>query len=231
MSRQNKKKTRILILFIFLAFIIGFLYFQSQKQDKGCAQPERNFDENAYIQKIIKDRETKDLDFADSSKSRFNAEERASFKGLNYFDVAPCYRLAVTFTVDTSTAVFKMPTNTTRKPNYRVYGYIDFKVVDTVCRLTAYQNMDIRNHPDYGGYLFVPFSDNTNGRESYGAGRYLDIPIPSEKSFILDFNEAYNPYCAYSDRWSCPLVPFENYLELAIPAGEMKYKEKVKPGH
>lgn len=231
MSVQNQKKTRILLLFIFFAFVLGFLYFQTQKQDRHCDYPEDNFDENAYAKKIKQDRALKDIEFADSSKSRFNAEERASFHGLNYFEAAPCYRVSVAFTVDTSTAVFKMPTNTDRKPNYRIYGYIDFKISDTAGRLTAYQNMDLNDHPEYGGYLFVPFSDKTNGHLSYGAGRYLDIPIPDEKNFIIDFNEAYNPYCAYSDRWSCPLVPFENYLEVGIPAGEMKYRQKTNSGH
>ena len=143
---------------------------------------------------------------------------------MNYFDADPVYRVKSVFTVDTSTAVFKMPTNTERAPNYRIYGYLDFSINDMACRLTVYQNMDYVNDPEDGKYLFVPFSDKTNGNESYGAGRYIDMLIPDKSDVILDFNEAYNPYCAYSDRWSCPLVPFENYLEVRIPAGEKKYK-------
>jgi uncharacterized protein (DUF1684 family) len=78
---------------------------------------------------------------------------------------------------------------------------------------------------EYGNLLFLPFRDKTNGKTTYGAGRYLDISFPASDSIYLDFNKAYNPYCAYDDRWSCPLVPFENHLEVSILAGEKKYRD------
>ena len=86
------------------------------------------------------------------------------------------------------------------------------------------QNMAFIDHPEYGNYLFIPFKDRTNTITTYGSGRYIDIDIPEESIVIIDFNEAYNPYCAYYDRWSCPLVPFENHLDIHIYAGEKKYK-------
>jgi uncharacterized protein (DUF1684 family) len=193
-------------------------------QNSGDKKAEdTSIDSITYIEEMNKSRQQKDIEFADSTTSAFKAEERASFHGLNYFDPDPNYRMKLVFTVDTSTPVFKMPTNTDRTPNYRIYGHLDFVIHDTSCRLTVFQNMDYKDHPVYGGYLFVPFSDKTNGKESYGAGRYIDIPVPTGNTILLDFNEAYNPYCAYSDRWSCPLVPLENYLEVNIPAGEKKY--------
>jgi len=224
MGQSNSKKIKPLIIVILFAFVIAIFYFLFYIQKVGDDVMENDFDKVAYITKMYKSRAEKDIEFADSSQSRFNAEERASFHGLNYFAAAPDFRIEVVFIVDTSLPAFKMPTNTDRTPNYRIYGYLNFEIHDTACRLTAFQNMDYKDHPEYGGYLFVPFSDKTNGDKSYGAGRYIDIPIPSESSFVLDFNEAYNPYCAYADRWSCPLVPFENYLEIGIPAGEKKYK-------
>ena len=66
--------------------------------------------------------------------------------------------------------------------------------------------------------------DKTNGKESYGGGRYLDLEIPEDKIIILDFNKAYNPYCAYSDRYSCPIPPIENHLDVAINAGFKAFK-------
>ncbi len=117
-----------------------------------------------------------------------------------------------------------MKTTTSRTPKYRTFGYLDFVINDTNCRLTAFQNIDYKDHPVYGGSLFVPFKDLTNMQGSYGAGRYIDINIPTKNTVILDFNEAYNPYCAYSERWSCPLVPFENHLNVYIPVGEKTYK-------
>ena len=220
-ANQKKSKQALIILsFVFLIALFYFLFYFQKNENNRVAD---NFDEDAYITEMNTSRSEKDIEFSDSTTSRFNAEERATFHGLNYFDPDSYYRVEATFTVDTSTPVFKMPTNTERTPNYRVYGYFDFVIHDTSCRLTAFQNMDYKDDPEWGGYLFVPFGDKTNGKESYGAGRYIDILIPSESNVILDFNEAYNPYCAYSERWSCPLVPFENYLELSIPAGEKKY--------
>ncbi len=102
--------------------------------------------------------------------------------------------------------------------------YARFNIMDTLCKLTVYQNVDFKNSAEYDNTLFVPFNDNTNGLYTYGGGRYMDIEIPITDSMQLDFNEAYNPYCAYSSRWSCPLVPFENDLNVSIFAGEKQYK-------
>jgi uncharacterized protein (DUF1684 family) len=86
--------------------------------------------------------------------------------------------------------------------------------------------MAFLNDTVWGHYLFVPFRDKTCGHESYAAGRYLDLSIPEGTDSVwLDFNKSYNPYCAYADRWSCPLVPFENWLDVNIRAGEKKYRD------
>ena len=224
MGQPNPKKMKPSLVVVLFAVIIAIFYFLFYMQSDDIKPSKDSFDESTYIAKMIEVRKLKDIEFADSTKSRFNVEERVSFHGLNYFNPDPYYRLDVTFTLDTSSLPFKMPTNTERTPNYRIYGFLDFEIHDTTYRLTAYQNMDYKDDTESGGYLFIPFSDKTNGDESYGAGRYIDIIIPVEKHFVLDFNKSYNPYCAYSERWSCPLVPFENYLETAIPAGEKKYK-------
>jgi len=224
MSKPKPKKLKPSILIIFLGVIIAIFYFLFYMQNENDNSREDSFDEAAYIEKMNTDRQLKDIEFTDSTLSRFNAEERASFHGLNYFSPNPNYRIEASFSVDTNMPAFKMPTNTERSPNYRIYAYLDFQINDTACRLTVFQNMDFKDHPEHGEYLFIPFSDKTNGSLSYGAGRYIDISIPKENKIFIDFNEAYNPYCAYSDRWSCPLVPFENYLNISIPAGEKKYK-------
>jgi uncharacterized protein len=179
-----------------------------------------------YVDKMIELRKQKDVDLLDTSISRFNEEERKHFaeKGLQYFKPDAKYIVEATITVDTNYPVFQMPTTTERKPNYRIYGILEFILKDTACRLIAYQNMDFVDDPEYGGSLFIPFKDNTNEFTTYGGGRYIDIKIPGKKQFSLDFNLAYNPYCAYSERWSCPLVPLNNTLELSVMAGEKAYK-------
>ncbi len=177
-----------------------------------------------YNDSIYYSREDKFIEFSDSTKSRFSKEERENFKGFKYFEPDISYRVKASFTVDTTAPHFGMQTSTDRVPTYRTYGYLDFVLNDTSYRLSAYQNMAYKDHPKYGNYLFVPFMDNTNGSTTYAAGRYMDIDIPISDSIILDFNSAYNPYCAYYDRWSCPLVPFENSINTKIEAGEKKYK-------
>lgn len=190
-------------------------------------------EENEYKKKIKKgkffdkhqiDRKNKNFEFTDTLRSPFTNEEINNHSGFKYFDINEVYNIKSKFTIDTSHASFEMPTTTDRKPIYRIYGYLDFEIKDTLLNLTAYQNMGFKDHPEHGKYLFVPFTDFTNGKYTYGGGRFLDIIIPSEDSVYLDFNEAYNPYCAYSKRWSCPLVPFDNHLNNNIKAGEKKYK-------
>jgi uncharacterized protein (DUF1684 family) len=192
----------------------------------AAACTEGNPEAEAYRLRIIAERESKTSEFTDSAVSRFNAEERKSFElhGPQYYPPDLTYRVKADFTVDTSYPVFQMPTTTERKPNYRIYGYLDFTLKDTTCRLVAFQNYDLRNHPEHGHYLFIPFMDNTNEFGTYGGGRYIDLEIPEGKTTDLDFNQAYNPYCAYSSRWSCPLVPGVNTLNVAVMAGEKKYK-------
>ncbi len=180
--------------------------------------------EGRLIDEIINLRDDKNREIADSTVSPFNSKERADFYGLNYFDPDLNYRVRATLEVDTTSPPFPFATNTARRPNYRVYGKVEFSLNDTICHLTLFQNMDAINDPDYGNQLFLPFQDKTNGVSTYDAGRYLDITIPESNYFWLDFNRSYNPYCAYSSRWSCPLVPFENQLDVSIRAGEKKYK-------
>ena len=180
--------------------------------------------EGQWIDEITYSRKDKDIAFADSTLSPFSKEERSSFHGFQYFEPDLLYRIWAEIQVDTSSPPFELATNTSRRPIYRVYGKLVFTVHDTLCELTAYQNMESIDHPAYGKQLFVPFRDRTNGIQSYEAGRYLDVPVPDSTHFMLDFNDAYNPYCAYAQRWSCPLVPFENQLPVNIRAGEKKYK-------
>ncbi len=177
-----------------------------------------------YNDSIYYNREDKFIEFSDSTTTPFNEQEREDFHGFNYFSPNINYRVEAQFVVDTTSVIFGMKTNTTRTPTYRTYGYLDFIINDTICRLTAFQNMDYIDDSVYGGSLFVPFTDLTNRVVTYEAGRYIDIPIPDKSTVVIDFNSAYNPYCAYAERWSCPLVPFQNHLEVSVIAGEKRYK-------
>lgn len=209
-------------LTIFFISVFGIGCTGSLQKDKKNGRTKDT--EINYIDSIVNLRSIKEIEFLDSTTSRFNKQEIESFHGFNYFEPNINYYVIAQFVVDTTVPVFGMKTNTSRTPTYRTYGYLDFVINDTNFSLTAFQNMDYKDHPEYGGSLFVPFTDKTNGGDTYKAGRYIDIPIPEANTVMLDFNNAYNPYCAYSDRWSCPLVPYENHLNINISAGEKKYK-------
>jgi len=178
-----------------------------------------------YSDEIRDQRAEKDVLFADSTKSPLNKKHLENFIGLNYFPINQEYRLNTVFKVDTSESPFRMQTTTERQPLYRKYGLLSFMLHDTLHQLNAYQNLDyLAKNPDYR-HLFIPFKDLTYKTLTYGGGRYLDIDIPESNQVVLDFNLAYNPYCAYDDKWSCPLILFENYLNTDIMAGEMKFNK------
>ena len=167
----------------------------------------------------LSNRIAKEAHLKDSSSHMLDSLELASFIGLDYFDFDSSYQIEATFTKDKGPK-FEMPTSTTRLPIYRRYGYLTFSIDSVTCTLTVYQNMELRKEKEYKDYLFIPFRDATSAKSTYGGGRYLDARIPEGKSMLLDFNQAYNPYCAYSYKFSCPIPPKENTLEVAIEAGE-----------
>lgn len=176
-----------------------------------------------YLDGITNHRFETDREFADSLTSPLDQKAIDTFSGLSYFPIDTNWRIDATFVLDTNQAPFRMPTTTERLPLYRKYGEILFTKNDTTLRLTAYQNLDyLKKNPGYKK-LFVPFKDLSNSKTTYGGGRYLDVDIPLDNKVKLDFNLAYNPYCAYHERWSCPLPPFENHLQISVHAGVKSY--------
>tara|TARA_R100000935_G_C2784440_1_gene143160 strand:- start:119 stop:523 length:405 start_codon:yes stop_codon:yes gene_type:complete len=120
---------------------------------------------------------------------------------------------------------FAMPTTTERMPIYVRYGEAYFELEGQEFKLNIYHNQELILKPEYVDYLFVPFTDATNGDTSYGGGRYLDMNIPKLNTVTLNFNKAYNPYCAYNGKYSCPIPPAENNISIAIAAGVKAYKK------
>ena len=154
-----------------------------------------------------------------------NEEEIKEFGGLNYFEFDAKYQIEARF-IKKKGRKFEMQTSTDRKPIYRRYGYVEFEWNGKSCRLEVYQNIALLKNKEYKDYLFIPFRDLTSAKETYGGGRYLDIVKSNSGQMLIDFNLAYNPYCAYSYRYSCPIPPQENTLEIEIRAGE-----KTPSGH
>lgn len=145
---------------------------------------------------------------------------------LRFFPVDKKYVVTSGFQRIYDASWFKMETSGKEKKVFRVYGILSFKMDNSAYTLQVYQSQDLLSNPEYSKYLFLPFTDKTCGEESYENGRYIDLTIAEleKENYIIDFNKAYNPYCAYiSGQYNCPVPPKENDLPVWIKAGEMKF--------
>jgi uncharacterized protein (DUF1684 family) len=176
---------------------------------------------------IMKHRQKQQDELRDPKKSPLEKKERKRFKGLNYYDIDLSYRVKVRFVKTENPSIFKMKTTTSRLPDYVKYGEVYFTLFDQECKLEVYQSPDISAKPGYEDYLFIPFTDETNGKETYDVGRYLEFRIPKTEDIVLDFNKCYNPYCSYSPNYSCPIPPEVNYLPMEIKSGEKKFRNEA----
>ena len=163
--------------------------------------------------------------FADSLKSPLTKEDFKSFKGLDFFPLNEKYIVEATFIRTKKEKAFGMKTTTSRTPFYVKYGELHFSVDGKNLKLNVYKNLDLSKKSGYEDYLFLPFSDLTCGKESYIGGRYVDMKVQKGKAWTIDFNKAYNPYCAYNYEYSCPIVPLENDLDIEILAGVKKFHD------
>ena len=164
-------------------------------------------------------------EYKDASTSPLKDKDRRDFKGLEFFKVDSSYVVKAKFERTPEEAPFEMKTTTDRLPVYVKYGVVTFSLKGKEYQLNIYQNQDLKKKEGYVDYLFLPFLDDTNGEESYGGGRYIDLRIPKGDELTIDFNKAYNPYCAYNEKYSCPIVPRENYLETKVEAGVKVFKK------
>lgn len=164
-------------------------------------------------------------DFKDASKSPLKNKDRKNFSSLDFFEYDETFKVDAFLLATPDSDYFKMKTNTDELREERVYGILSFEINGELYQLNVYQGKESLETPGYEDYLFLPFLDNTNGEETYGGGRYIDLRIPEGDSIVIDFNEAYNPYCAYNEKFSCPIVPRENYMNLKITAGVKVYKK------
>ena len=166
-----------------------------------------------YISEILDYRRRKDEYFR-SSNSPLKPDARAAFTGLPYYAPDPAFRVTVPVEAGNGDAV-ELTTTTGETRTYTHYATAEFEVPTGRGTLVLYAPLG-EEHP---AQLFVPFRDATSGRETYGAGRYLEAHLHHD-IVTLDFNLAYHPYCAYAPEWSCPLPPSANWLDIAVPAGE-----------
>lgn len=160
-------------------------------------------------------RAEKDRVFKRDPHSPLTAQQRTAFSGLHYFDENPALVVNATIDRDVDHGEVVMSTSAGEEQRYRRYGVVRFAVEGEATQVALYASDD-------SDELFIPFRDATSGKESYGAGRYLEVHSHGDE-VTIDFNYAYNPNCAYDPSWSCPLPPLENWLKVPIRAGEKAF--------
>ena len=164
-------------------------------------------------------------EFADAKTSPLTPEDRATFKSLAFYPANKSFFVTATLVKTENEQPFEMKTTTDRKPLYVKYGELSFVLKGRSFKLNVYRNIELSKKEEYKDYLFLPFSDATSGKESHVGGRYIDLRVPAGNTITIDFNTAYNPYCAYNSQYSCPIVPLENDLNIAIEAGVKKFHD------
>lgn len=166
--------------------------------------------------------------YKDGSRSPLKKKDLKDFKGLNFYPVDSSYIVTAKLTRTPDTPYFEMATTTDRRPLYREYGVLTFSLIGKEHTLTLYRSLEEERDPRYKDYLFLPFTDETSGDGSYGGGRYMDVfesTIRPGDIVTLNFNNTYNPYCAYNEDYSCPRTPRKNHLDIEIKAGVMDFKK------
>ena len=180
-----------------------------------------------YITKIEAHRANYKADFLKEERSPLKQED---LKHLQFFEPDSAYLVNAKVKILKNEKIFKMPTYDGTSKEFIRYANVTFKLKDTALTLTLYRNISLMMNPAYKDLLFLPFTDLSNNKTSYGGGRYIDLDLKSirKNKIEIDFNKAYNPYCAYSDGYRCPIPPEENDLNIAISAGEKVYTGEKK---
>lgn len=182
----------------------------------------------SYNDTIAKHREHYKQDFLENARSPLKKDD---LQYLHFFKANSAYRVTAAIDLLSNEPPLKMPTSSGQAKVYYRYAKATFNLNGKNVKLTLFKSEALSKDPKYANYLFLPFTDESNHKTTYGGGRYLDIDINEIKDgkLEIDFNKAYNPYCAYSAGYACPVPPQENDLAIPILAGEKKYTGKIKP--
>jgi len=193
---------------IFITVMIGVIVFQN------------NTDNNSYKKEILDWQNELNIEFKNPKTSPLTDEDLAKFTALDFYSISENYKVEAKLELNNNQKEFGMKTTTDRLPIYVNYGVAHFKLKGQYFKINIYKNIELSRREKYKDYLFMLFNDKTSGTTSYAGGRYIDLRIPKEgNKLTIDFNKAYNPYCAYNHKYSCPIPPEEDYLDIEILAG------------
>lgn len=214
------------IILIFFGFSV-FSYAQDLKKETEKKQfpaevQSQNLKEILEIKKFQKELNE---EYKNEKESPLRGDNFEKFKEHPFFAINLDYYVKAKLVKTENAKPFEIPTSSGKTKKYIEYGKAYFKINGKEQVLTVFQSLSLLENPEYKDYLFLPFRDLTNGKETYGGGRYLDLRIPKNDEIIIDFNKAYHPYCAYNAfDYNCPIVPEENRLKIPIVAG-VKYED------
>lgn len=194
--------------YIFIFLLFPLLIF-SQKISK----------EESEVKKFQKELNE---EYLNPKETPLRGDNFKNFKAHPFFPISSKYSVTAKFTKMENAEPFELPTSSGKTKSYREYGKATFELDRKSYTLTIYQSLDLIKQKKYKDYLFLPFRDSTNKKETYGGGKYMDLTIPTGNTIVLDFNKSYQPYCAYNAYdYNCPIVPEENKLPIEIRAGVM----------
>ncbi len=165
--------------------------------------------------------------FKDASKSPLKKKDLKNFKGLDFFPIDSSFIIEANLELTPDSPVFKLARTKGDKVDYRQYGLLTFDFLGKTHQLSLFRSQEEKDSQEFKDYLFLPFTDLTSGDESYGGGRYMNLFISdiNNGKLTLNFNNTYNPYCAYNEKYSCPITPRKNHLDIAIKAGIKTFKK------
>ena len=192
--------------FLFVIFSL-FLNAQSEKEDISTIKKFQNELNSEYL---------------NPKESPLRGDNLMNFKQHPFFPINLKYRVKAKLTKTKHPVPFELPTSSGKFKQYQEYGTATIELDGKSLTLSIYQSLDLMKMNQYKDHLFLPFRDETNEKETYGGGKYMDLKIPKDDEIILDFNQSYQPFCAYNAfDYNCPIVPEKNKLPLRIEAGVM----------
>ncbi len=205
-------KTRSIVILLAVAVALVTLFYSFTG----------SLDQSAYAAQINEEREDKDRFMRTSKESPFS-DSIQNYTGLKYFPPDIKYKITASISLIKDKKPVVLGTNDGKEQRYLEYAYAEFDLEGYNNRLLILETIE---EGGYAGKLFLAFGDETSAVDTYGAGRYLDVSrVTGSSAITLDFNLAYNPYCAYAGKYSCPFPPAENLLKVSINAGEKAYHQ------
>lgn len=214
--------------FLMIACLILCLSCKQGKKFHDEIEKQSYDTKTATMADILNFQKELNAEFKNPETSPLADKYRKNFEGLSFFPPDTSYVVKAKLIRKPDAVPFFMPTTTDRTSEEVVYGIAHFRLNGKEHQLEIYQNKELMQQAEYRDYLFLPFTDHTNGEETYMGGRYLDLSIPSGDTIVLNFNKAYNPYCTYNKKYSCPLVPSVNALNIKVMAGVMAFNPTNK---